>query len=493
MLAVLVVLAVLAVLVVLVVLAVPLSSAVADVRICNSLWKLASKRVSTDHPQNYFLDVSILSLNSETASSRRCYRRWMAVLVTSLRALSDEALIACVDECVADERRATARLLASIGELDVRRLYLPQGFSSLFAYCVGRLHLSEGAAYHRIEAARLARRFPIVLELVADSRVSLTAIAVLARHLNEQNHRALLTEATHKTVRQVEHIVARLAPQPDAPSVIRRLAAPAWVSEPGTTVPGLKLPAHPALTPGMSATSATSEATSEAATSSGLASAPEPAATSGLEYASGATAASGPGSAPGTAAASDPGSAPATRPTSALLPALPRTVIKAIAPERYKLQVTLSRSAHDKLRVAQNLLRHSTPGGDLGSVLERALDALLAHIEKTKLAIVARPRPIRPHSAPSTEHGGRDPDSHEVPPTSRHIPAAVRRAVWKRDAGRCAFMGAAGRCEARALLELHHVRPFAAGGEATVENIQLRCRAHNAHEAEIYFGSGKSR
>jgi len=64
----------------------------------------------------------------------------------------------------------------------------------------------------------------------------------------------------------------------------------------------------------------------------------------------------------------------------------------------------------------------------------------------------------------------------------------VRRAVFRRDEGRCAFVGAEGRCTATAFLEFHHVVPYARGGAATVGNIQLRCRAHNQHEAEQAFG-----
>ena len=71
----------------------------------------------------------------------------------------------------------------------------------------------------------------------------------------------------------------------------------------------------------------------------------------------------------------------------------------------------------------------------------------------------------------------------------RHIPAAVKRAVWKQDGGRCAFVSSHGRCSSHAFLEYHHLKPFADGGEAIVENIELRCRAHNAYEATLAFGS----
>jgi hypothetical protein len=68
----------------------------------------------------------------------------------------------------------------------------------------------------------------------------------------------------------------------------------------------------------------------------------------------------------------------------------------------------------------------------------------------------------------------------------------VKRAVWVRDLGRCAFVGTDGRrCNERAFVEFHHVRPYAAGGEATAENIQLRCRRHNGYEARVYFDKGR--
>jgi hypothetical protein len=66
---------------------------------------------------------------------------------------------------------------------------------------------------------------------------------------------------------------------------------------------------------------------------------------------------------------------------------------------------------------------------------------------------------------------------------------AVRREVWERDGGRCAFVGSNGRrCGSRDRIEFHHRRPFAAGGEATVANCSLRCRIHNQYEARLDFG-----
>jgi hypothetical protein len=157
-------------------------------------------------------------------------------------------------------------------------------------------------------------------------------------------------------------------------------------------------------------------------------------------------------------------------PAAAHAPARP-AVIAALAPERYKIQFTASRELHDKLRRAQDLLRHTIPDGDVALGVERALTLLLEELERRKLAVAKRPR--------------RQPS---MTSTTRSIPAAVKRIVWTRDGGRCTFVGAQGRCAERGFLEVHHVVPFAAGGEASADNLVLRCRAHNQFESEQFFG-----
>src|SRR5215211_7431390 len=102
--------------------------------------------------------------------------------------LSDAELLLAVRRLAANEREATAHLIAALAELDARRLYLAQGCSSLFTYCTQVLHLSEHAAYGRIEAARAVRKFPVVLELLASGSLHLTAITLLAPHLTMENH-----------------------------------------------------------------------------------------------------------------------------------------------------------------------------------------------------------------------------------------------------------------------------------------------------------------
>ena len=148
--------------------------------------------------------------------------------------------------------------------------------------------------------------------------------------------------------------------------------------------------------------------------------------------------------------------------------------ITPLAPARYKIQFTVTRETYGRLREAQDLLRHRIPNGDVGAIFDRALSLLLQDLHSTRHAATDRPRGPSPGAT-----------------TGRHIPAAVRRAVWDRDEGRCAFVGQAGRCAERGLLEYHHLVPFADGGPTGVDNLELRCRAHNRYEAERWFGTGE--
>jgi hypothetical protein len=322
--------------------------------------------------------------------------------------MSDEQLLAAVGALAADERLATAALISALAEVDARRLYLGEGCSSLFTYCTQVLHLSEHAAYGRIEAARAARRYPIILELLSRGSVTVTTITLLAAVLTDDNHARLLNAAHHESRREVERMVAELRPRPPVAAIVRKLPAPAA--------------AQPA----------------PAGTSSGF---------------------------PAIATRED-----SPRPLQAPSAAKP-AVLVPVAQDLYKIQVTVSADVHEKLRRAQALMRHTIPTGDLAAILDRALTLLLDDIARRKCAATSRPRLNSTTSS-----------------TSRHIPAAVKREVWERDGGQCAFKGARGRCTEHGFLEFHHVTPYASGGEATTANVELRCRRHNAYEAEVFHG-----
>ena len=235
-------------------------------------------------------------------------------------------------------------------ELDARRLYLAEGYSSLFTYCTHVLHMSEHAAYNRIEAARAARRFPAILQRLADGGLNLAVVRLVAPHLTEENHVDVLEAVRHKSKRDVEQLVAHLSPKPDVRPVLRKLPAP---PRPDETLPSLR--------------------------------------------------------------AGGPSLAPASNVPNSLKHV---PDVKPLAPDRYKIQFTVDRDTYDQLRRVQDVLRHSIPDGDLAAIFARALRLLRDDLVKRKLATTNRPRASSPRVA-----------------TSRHIPAAVKREVWRRDNG----------------------------------------------------------
>jgi hypothetical protein len=104
----------------------------------------------------------------------------------SLAHVRDTVLLRDLAALVSQDRVTTAMLLAHIAEVDARRLYVPAGYPSMHAYCVEELRLSEDAAKKRIQAARAARRFPALFTAVAEGRLHLAAVCLLAPYLTQE-------------------------------------------------------------------------------------------------------------------------------------------------------------------------------------------------------------------------------------------------------------------------------------------------------------------
>jgi hypothetical protein len=276
-------------------------------------------------------------------------------ILTSLTRLSDAELVARVKSLVARERDATAHLVAHLAELDTRDVHLREGYESLYVYCRDALGLSEGESYNRIEVARAARRFPIILEMLAVGAVNLTAARLLAPHLTPANHREVLDSARGKKRREIEEIVARLSPRPDVAASVRKL-------------PALRLQASPAED------------------------------------------AAAPGAPAADPAATDPAVPvpPETGLTAARSP-MPRAAVTPLAPDRYKLQLTIGGETLEKLRLAKDMLSHAIPSGDDAAVLDRALTALLGELAKKKFADTRKPRQSRAKDPRARDSRSRSP------------------------------------------------------------------------------------
>jgi hypothetical protein len=145
--------------------------------------------------------------------------------------------------------------------------------------------------------------------------------------------------------------------------------------------------------------------------------------------------------------------------------------LQPLSPGRVRVEFTAGAEFLDKLQQARQLLSHAIPNGDLGELMQRALDALLEKETRRRFG-AGRPRQRR-----------------KLQEGSRHIPVEVRRAVWERDGGQCAFVDSEGRrCGERCFLTFEHRQPFACGGPPTTENLCLLCSAHNAASAREVFG-----
>jgi 5-methylcytosine-specific restriction endonuclease McrA len=182
-----------------------------------------------------------------------------------------------------------------------------------------------------------------------------------------------------------------------------------------------------------------------------------------------------------------------------------RGSLKPLSPGRYKVEFTAGQALHDKLAQLRDLLRHQVPDGELAVLFERAVDSLIEDTLKQRFAqtrAAKKPRSAKRVAAACDSNRGKavatEAASLESPTgaprrtrgaNSRYIPRAVVREVYRRDAGQCTFVSSEGkRCSERSFLELHHHDPYARGGQPTVENLRLVCRAHNSFFAERDYG-----
>jgi len=339
-----------------------------------------------------------------------------------LQSISNRDLLSATRDLARRASAVEADLVLHLGELDARKLYRDHACPSMFSFCLRELGFSEDAAYRRIVVARAARRFPVLIDSLRSGRVHLAGLRLLVPHLTAENVDDLVAQATRKSKRAIEHLLARLFPKPAVPATFRKLPARQSDAAPPT----------PCVAPDAL------------------------------------------GSSPPAAIPIRPPE-PILAPAVSALPPAHHPVIAPLSEDTYKVQFTATRTLHDKFRRAQDLLRHRIPDGDPVAVWEKALDALLERVEKERFALVQNPRPPK----------AQDPNR----PAPRNIPAWIRRAVFKRDEGRCTFVDARGhRCPETGFLEFDHVKGFARDPSHRVEDIRLRCRAHNHHAADQMYG-----
>jgi hypothetical protein len=364
----------------------------------------------------------------------------MAAILPS--SLDSATLTRRLGELARDERNAQVEFLLHLDEFDRRRAYVDAGFRSLWDVRV--LHLREGAAGRRIGAMRVLRRFPALEPALRDGRLCASTAALLGQVLTDENLEVLVERAAYRTKAEVEEIVVSLRPRPAPQDGIRKVPAPAPSPGPSArpmALPQLSMDGGPLFR----VAPAADQRSVQTATDASASSFPLPAPTF-------------------------------SRPTP--------SKVEPVAEDRWSVRVTLDAEAKAELETLKALLSHKIPNGDLAGVLCEAIRCGIEKHGKRKGAIASSRKPRI-----ASEYAAEAKTRSSAVPFSRYVPAAIRRAVWKRDGGRCTFEGPDNhRCESRWQLEFDHVDSVALGGATTVEKLRLRCRAHNMLHAEAVFG-----
>jgi hypothetical protein len=415
----------------------------------------------------------------------------MPSLDFSLTHVSDDEVLARTRRLVGRSNLLLAELLAHLAEVETRGIHRTRACSSLYAYCIYELRFSEDEAFRRVAAARLVSRFPALLDALASGELHLTGLLMLGPHLTEANLTEVLARAKHRTKRELARLVRVLDPLPSVPARIEPLGpAPARAIPADPTWEGFVQSFCPVreLSPGERPRDWVGSANDAGAGSV------EANDTGAIDVDEEPTTTDITALARVDSTVPDPVGAEHRAPES-LAP-------ESLAPERYKVQFTASAEYVRLVEEAKALLSHAAPRASLDEIHLRAMRAFVTLLRKQKYATAEAPF----HQTPSDVAGaqrrtpGKEPkgeleSAEQATKTrdplqrGRHIPAAVRRAVFKRDGQQCAYTDPAGRrCTETHRLEFHHLEPFARGGEHTPANLALRCAAHNALAAEEDFG-----
>ena len=391
-----------------------------------------------------------------------------------LAELANSELLAGLSDLIRQDNALSARVLAHLVELELRMLHLEFGFSSLFAYCVEALGMSEGSAGRRVAAARVCRQFPEAFERVARGELHLCALCALAPHLNEENAAELFEACTGKTRRKIEELLAARFPRPDVREQIRRLPAPGQLRVEAASQPLLPPRVPDALGGARSVVEPSPQAADPEIAGVSLDSAPPSAQARALDA-----------------------------------PRRPRgREMEPLSAERFGVHFTADAQLRELIERARALASHRTPNGDLAGLMKLVVASFVKQEEKRRFGIGTRPRrassEARPASLaePAAPPGGaaappracdapiRAPRPRPPENRTRHVPVQVRRETHARDGGQCAFVSPDGqRCNATALLEFDHVKPFARFGAADTSNMRLLCKAHNLLHARNCFGA----
>jgi hypothetical protein len=373
--------------------------------------------------------------------------------------LSNSELLANTRSLVGRSNQMFAALLAHLAEVEARGLHRTRACASLYTYCIYELRFSEDAAARRAGAAKLVKRFPLLLGAIANGELHLTGLLLLGPHLTAENLVEVMGRAKFRTKKELGKLVRELHPLPLVPDLIEplrplppSLRRPTWEQFVSAFAPAVR-----ELPPGQRPRDWANDADDATLVERDVDRTVAPQSVDGAMATESVE--------PVSSASSLPAPARVERPWLARLP--------VTGPQQYQVQFSTTEEHVQLIERAKALLARRAPGKSLGELHLQAMKLLVATLEKQRFAVTERPR----QEPPAPRQRG------------RHIPANVRRAVFERDGGRCSFVDERGeRCRETHCLEFHHRQPFGKQGPHTVENVTLHCSSHNALAAEFDFG-----
>ena len=370
--------------------------------------------------------------------------------------LSAQEILNRIDYLAKHERKYLVLFLQYINQVEEREIYLQLGHSSMFEFCRTRLKLSESETAKRIRTARCLWCYPIIAEMLTSGEVNVTTISLISKFINQSNYLTLLREISRKTTREVQKLVYLLTVNTSAP--------PTAIS-PGhfyrdkdsikivTPMPELK---HTAKKEPNSELKLSIEKFTDRAISADQV----------LSSVLSGSLAENSNERPSSAEPHNNNEIVQNSTTATLSDNhTPIYQFKFYADEIFLSKIEQSRS----------LLSSKYPcSATLEQILTEALDLLIG-----RLSPAARNARRLAKTNPRTS------SQSLTKKRSRYIPRQTRDEIYLRDGGQCTYTSPDGvRCLSTHDIEIHHDFAFAKGGEHSLQNLRLLCRAHNVFMAE---------
>lgn len=346
-------------------------------------------------------------------------------LSENLKKLSDKDLVENMKKFITCERVNLVSFLAHLGEASGRRLYLKDGYSSLFEYCTKFFGISEGSAYKRIQVAKASVQFPLILRLLKENKITLTAASLVCPHIDPMNNEQRLLEACGKSKMEILKLTAIWKPKPEPNESMRK--APMSALKIGKTYAGDNFECQK----------------------------------------------------------NKPSKSLATTNSSALKLEPSKEKLEPISSQRSCLRFSVSEKVEAKIKRAREVLAQKKDfTGSLEDIFDRALEALLDKEDPQRREKRREKRAQKKENSPKTSR-----KIHHFKKQTRYIPQKTRDSVLRKWNYQCSYVSPSGKsCTCKTGLELDHIKPYAKKGSNAENNLQPLCKQHNLLKAQEQYG-----